>query len=52
MVTMKVKAPHREACRQALRGDARGSAYDEPGCLRFDVLQEAMETNTFYLYEV
>ena len=52
MVTMKVKAPHREAFIQALLGDARGSAYDEPGCLRFDVLQDATDANTFYLYEV
>ena len=51
MVTMKVKAPHREAGRQALLGDARGSASDEPGCLCCDILQDAMETNTFSLDE-
>ena len=41
MVTIKIKAGHRDAFMEALLSDARGSVYDEPGCLRFDVLQDA-----------
>ncbi len=52
MVTMKMQPAHREAFMAALMGDARGSAYDEPGCLRFDVLQDAQDAHTVYLYEV
>jgi len=29
-----------------------GSERDEPGCARFNVLQDAKEANTFYFYEV
>jgi quinol monooxygenase YgiN len=32
--------------------DARGSVNDEPGCYRFDVLQDSDDPNTIYLYEV
>src|SRR5215470_810366 len=52
MVTIKIKAGHRDAFMEALLSDARGSVHDEPGCLRFDVLQDARDANTLYLYEV
>lgn len=32
--------------------DARGSVGDEPGCFRFDVLQDEADPNTVYFYEV
>ena len=32
--------------------DARGSNNDEPGCLRFDVLQDDEDENRLHLYEV
>ena len=32
--------------------DARGSVNDEPGCLRFDVIQDAEDPNRIWLYEV
>ena len=32
--------------------DARGSVNDEPGCLRFDVIQDAGDSNRIWLYEV
>src|SRR5215475_6616909 len=47
-----IKAGYHEAFMEALLGDARGAVYDEPGCLRFDVLQDAGDPNTIYLYEV
>jgi len=52
MVTIKIKPEHHDAFMEAMLGDARGSAYDEPGCLRFDVVQDANDPNTIYLYEV
>jgi quinol monooxygenase YgiN len=32
--------------------DAKGSVNDEPGCLRFDVIQDAGDPNRIWLYEV
>ena len=32
--------------------NATHSHQDEPGCLRFDLLQDATDPNTFYYYEV
>ena len=52
MVTIKIKPGHHDAFMEAMLSDARGSVYDEPGCLRFDVLQDAREPHTIYLYEV
>jgi autoinducer 2-degrading protein len=52
MVTIKIKAGHRDAFMEAMLSDARGSVHDELGCLRFDVLQDAQDPNTIYLYEV
>ena len=37
---------------KAIEVDALGSERDEPGCARFNVLQDAKEANTFYFYEV
>ena len=52
MVTIKIKAGHGDAFMEAMLSDARGSVHDELGCLRFDVLQDAKDPNTIYLYEV
>ena len=42
----------REVCRKIECGDAIGSNRDEPGCLRFDVLQDNDDANLIHLYEV
>ena len=52
MVTLKIRPEHREAFIEAMLEDARGSVQNEPGCLRFDVLQDDQEPNTLHLYEV
>lgn len=52
MVTIKIKPGHKDAFMEAMLGDALGSNQDEPGCLRFDVLQDVEEPNTIHLYEV
>lgn len=51
MVTLHVQPEHRAAFLESMLDDARGSVLDEPGCLRFDVLQDAKDPNTLYLYE-
>ena len=52
IVTIQMKPEHREAFLESMIADARGSANDEPGCLRFDVLQDNEDTNRIHLYEV
>ena len=52
IVTIQIKPDHREAFIEAMLDDARGSVGNEPGCLRFDVLQDAEDPNRIHLYEV
>jgi len=51
LVTIRIQPGHRDAFMEAMLDDARGSVADEPGCLRFDVLQDSKDANTIYLYE-
>ena len=51
-VTLQVKPERRQAFIEATMGDARGANNDEPGCLRFDVLQDTEDEHKFYYYEV
>lgn len=52
LVTIQIQPAHREAFMESMLDDARGSVNDEPGCLRFDVLQDSKDPNKIYLYEV
>ena len=52
MVTIHIKPEHKDAFMEEMMGDAIGSNRDEPGCLRFDVLQDNDDDNTIHLYEV
>jgi (4S)-4-hydroxy-5-phosphonooxypentane-2,3-dione isomerase len=52
LVAIKIKPGYRDQFITALMGDARGSVGNEPGCLRFDVLQDNENENRIYLYEV
>ena len=52
VVTIQIKPEHREAFMEAMLDDARGSVQNEPGCLRFDVIQDAEDPNRIHLYEV
>ena len=52
IVTFQIKPEHREAFMESMFGDARGSNNDEPGCLRFDVLQDSEDPNRIFLYEI
>ena len=52
IVTIQIQPEHREAFMESMLDDARGSNNDEPGCLRFDVLQDNEDPNKIHLYEV
>ena len=51
-VSEKIKPRHRAEFIEATMGDAVGSNTAEPGCVRFDVMADANDENTVYLYEV
>ena len=51
-VKVRVKPDQRQRFLQAIEVDALGSEKDEPGCLRFNVLQDSRDENTYYFYEV
>ena len=51
-VTVQVKAERRREFLEAVRHDAEHSEKDEPGCLRFDVIQDRDDPCRFYYYEV
>jgi quinol monooxygenase YgiN len=52
IVTINIKPGFKERFMKEMFGDARGSNEDEPGCFRFDVIQDAKDPNKIYLYEV
>ena len=51
-VKVRIKAAMREKFLKAIEVDALGSERDEPGCLRFNVLQDEKDDNVYYFYEV
>ncbi len=51
-VKVRVKPEGRERFLKAIEVDALGSERDEPGCLRFNVLQDEQDPNVYYFYEV
>jgi autoinducer 2-degrading protein len=51
-VTVQVKPEHAAEFLEVVRYDAEHSEKDEPGCLRFDVIQDREDPNRFYFYEV
>jgi quinol monooxygenase YgiN len=51
-VTVQVKPEHVSEFLEVVRHDAEHSEKDEPGCLRFDVIQDKDDPNRFYFYEV
>src|SRR3954466_8794250 len=52
VVKIRIKPEHRETFLKAVEVDALGSENDEPGCLRFNVLQSEADENVYYFYEV
>lgn len=51
-VKVKVKPGLRQRFLDAIEVDALGSEGDEPGCARFNVLQDVGNENVYYFYEV
>jgi autoinducer 2-degrading protein len=51
-VKARIKPEQRERFLKAIEVDALGSERDEPGCLRFNVLQDTQDENVYYFYEV
>jgi len=51
-VKVRVKPGERERFLKAIEVDALGSERDEPGCMRFNVLQDTQNQNVYYFYEV
>ncbi len=51
-VKVRIKADRRDDFLKAIKVDALGSERDEPGCLRFNVLQDTSDANVYYFYEV
>ena len=52
LVKVRVKPDARERFLKAIEVDALGSERDEPGCMRFNVLQDAQDRDVYYFYEV
>jgi autoinducer 2-degrading protein len=50
LVKVRIKPEERERFLKAIEVDAEGSERDEPGCLRFNVLQDEQEHNVYYFY--
>jgi len=51
-VKVRIKPERRQDFLKAIEVDAVASERDEPGCLRFNVLQDAQDQNVYYFYEV
>ena len=49
---IQIKAGYKDQFIKELIEDARGSVNEEPGCLRFDVIQDANDPNRIWLYGV
>jgi len=52
IVPIQIKDGHKQEFVEAMLDDAKGSLNNEPGCLRFDVVQDAGDPNRIWLYEV
>ncbi len=49
---IQIKEGYKDQFIREMIEDARGSVNNEPGCLRFDVIQDAGDANRVWLYEV
>ena len=51
-VTFNIKSFFLEQFMQASYGDAKGSVGNEPGCFRFDILQDQKLSTRVHFYEI
>ena len=52
LVTVRVKPEHLAEFLPAARYNAEHAVADEPGCLRFDIIQDREDKHLFRFYEV
>ena len=52
VVSVKIRPELREKFLETIEDDATCSVRDEPGCLRFEVLQDEADENHYYFIEV
>ena len=52
VVSLRVKPDQRDKFLTVIEDDSICSVRDEPGCVRFDVLQDNADENHFFFYEV
>ena len=52
LVKVRIKPEQRQRFLQAIEHDALASERNEPGCLRFNVIQDRSDANVYYFYEV
>jgi len=52
LVKVRIKPDQRDRFLKAIEADALASERDEPGCIRFNVLQQADDPNVYVFYEV
>jgi quinol monooxygenase YgiN len=52
VVKVKIKAEFRDQFMKEMQADAIGSEKIEPGCLMFNIVSDAADPNTLYLFEV
>jgi len=52
MLPIQIKVGHNGEFIQAMLENAKGAVNSEPGCLRFDVIQDADDANRIWLYEI
>ena len=52
IVPIQIKPGYRDRFVEAIVDHARRTRESEPGCLRFDVIQDADDPNRVWLYEV
>jgi autoinducer 2-degrading protein len=51
-VSVKIKPEKRDQFLAAIEDDSICSVRDEPGCVRFEVLQDKSDPDRYYFYEV
>ena len=52
VVKVRVKPEQRQRFLEVIEHDALHSESDEPGCLRFNVLQDTKDENVYIFYEI
>ena len=51
-VSLQVRREKRARFLEAIAENAEASVRDEPGCVRFDVMEDTQRPNHFYFYEI